>query len=489
MKPMPASAQDVLKSSREALISSQVGVEPITQPLSMEEAMARALKYNHNERARRIEQSIALNAWEAGKYDMLPRLLASAGYRTRDNDLITRSRDSVTGLPSLAHPYISSERDSMLTDLGVSWSMLDFAVGYFNAKQNADRFLIAAEHRRKAMHVLMRDVAIAFWRMASAQKLLHDVKATIALAEAAVADSTQAKAEGLRSPIDNLRYQRQLLENIRLLSTIEKDFASARATLANLINAPLGLAFTVVEPAGTPNVAILDLPIERMEEAALLQNAELKEQIYNQRIARTEVRKVLAKLFPHLTLSYDVKYSTDKFLINQQWSEAGLSLSQNLTNLLSAPVQKRLASGGVALADERRMAAQMALLAQVHVARLGLASSFQQLQLADRIWEIDQSIKKHTSNRAEAQTESKLAKIASDTATIVSMLRHYQALAEFQVASCTLQSTLGLEIDLTSVDQLSLERLTQEIATWQRAWQSGSLTLGTTVPGKNAGGS
>jgi outer membrane protein TolC len=457
------------------MVDAQAGVEPITHPVTLEEAMARAVKYNLNERARRIEQAIALNVWDAGNYDLLPRVLASAGYRARDNDLTTRSRDSVTGLPSLAHPYISSARESALGDLGASWSVLDFTVSYFNAKQNADRVLIAAEHRRKAMHALCRDVAIAFWRMASAQKLRDDVKATIAAAEGAVAEASEAKSEGLRSPVENLRYQRQILENIRLLSTIEKDFGTARTTLAGLINAPLGSDFAVVEPNIVPNIAILDLPAEQLEEAALLHNADLKEQVYNQRIAREEVHKTLAKLLPNLSLSYDVRYSSDSYLINTQWGEAGLMLSQNLTGLLALPAQRRVAQGGVELAKQRRIALQMALLAEVHIARLELASTYQQLRLADRIWDIDQAIKTNTSDRAAAQTESKLTKVAADTASIVSMLRRYQALAEFNVATSTLQSTLGLEIDLGSVDTLSVEDLAKAIGEWQRTWQSGHL--------------
>ncbi|KKU43683.1 MAG: Outer membrane efflux protein, partial [Berkelbacteria bacterium GW2011_GWA2_46_7] len=42
----------------------------------------------------------------------LPKLVAAAGYHDRSNDLTTRSKDSVTGAPSLANPFISSSRAS-----------------------------------------------------------------------------------------------------------------------------------------------------------------------------------------------------------------------------------------------------------------------------------------------------------------------------------------------------------------------------------------
>ncbi len=213
-----------------------------------------------------------------------------------------------------------------------------------------------------------------------------------------------------------------------------------------------------------------------MEDIAIAQNPDLREQIYNQRIAREEVRKTMAKLLPNLSLNYDAKHNSDSFLINNGWREAALLFSQNLTNLLSAPAHKRLAEGGVALAKQRRVALQMAMVAQVHIARLEFASSHRQLVLADRIWDLDQSIKRNTANRAEAQAESKLTKVAADTATIVSMLRRYQALAEFNAASCALQATLGLEVDLPSVDSQSIEQLAGTIGMWQRAWQNGDWT-------------
>ena len=118
-------------------------------PLALEEAIARALKYNLEGRVRSMEQALALNQFDASQYDMLPKLVAAAGYRERDSDLITRSKDSVTGQPSLAHPFISTDRSAVTTELGFTWSLLDFGLSYYNAKQNADRVLIASERRSR----------------------------------------------------------------------------------------------------------------------------------------------------------------------------------------------------------------------------------------------------------------------------------------------------------------------------------------------------
>ena len=261
----PTELTDGLDADRKAAAALS---EPLKGPLTVEEAVARALKFNLDRRVRLLEEAVALGQFEAGKFDMLPRLLAQAGYRWRDSELISRSRDSVTGLPSLTNPAISTDRGTHTTDLGLTWNLLDFGTSYFNARQNADRVLIAAERRRKAMHTLMQEVRSAFWRTASAQRLQDRVRETIDIAEQAIVDAGKAEAERVRSPLDSLRYQRQLLENLRLLETAQQELSTARMELAHLINLPVGSILRVEEPRDIVGKAILDVSVERLEEMA-----------------------------------------------------------------------------------------------------------------------------------------------------------------------------------------------------------------------------
>ena len=100
-------------------------VPPLAGALTLGEAIARALKFNLERRARQMEEVIAGHALAAIQLDMLPRLVAQAGDHNRDSDLIVRSRDSVTGAPSLANPSISSDRSQTASSLVFSWSLLE----------------------------------------------------------------------------------------------------------------------------------------------------------------------------------------------------------------------------------------------------------------------------------------------------------------------------------------------------------------------------
>jgi outer membrane protein TolC len=332
------------------------------------------------------------------------------------------------------------------------------------------------------MHILIQDIRTAFWRTASAQKLRSDVKSAITQTVDAMADARKAEDERLRSPLDSLRYQRQILENLRLLETINQELSTAKIELASLINAPLVQELQVIEPTETPNTRILDLPVAHMEDIAIDHNADLREQFYNTRIASEETRKTILRLFPSLNFNYTLKHDTDKYLVNNNWNEAGAQLSFNLFNLLSAPSQKRLAEAGVALADQRRMATQMAILAQVHVARLQYANALQQFERSDAIWSVDDRINQHVANREQAQSASKLDKVSSHTAAIFSLMRRYQALAQAHAAASRLQATLGMEPDIGSVQDMSLTDLKTAIGTAIKRWDNAELPARPSVP-------
>lgn len=482
LTPQPLTGPELQATSGADRQRAQQDVEPLQGALTLEEAIARAIKYNLERRARVMEESLASGQLEVGNYDLLPKLVASAGYRDRSNDAISRSKDSVTGFPSLANPYISSDRSATNTDLSFTWSLLDFGQSYYASKQNADRVLIAGERRRKALHILIQDVRGAFWRMASAQKLHAEVAAAIAAAEDALVDSRKAEAERLRNPLDALRYQRQLLENLRLLESIEHELSTARIELATLANLPLTRKLTVAEPADALDTRWLDIPVERMEQQAITRNADLRESFYNARIASEETRRAMLKLFPGLSFSYAVKGSNDSYMINQHWNEAGAQISFNLLGILSAPAQMRLADAGVTLADQRRMATQIAVLTQVHLARLQYGNAVRQFERADAIWKVDVDIADHVAKREQAETQTKLDRVSNQTAAILSQLRRYQALAQAQAAVGKLQASLGMEPVIDGDGGMKLADLSRAVGASLKQWDEGRIDAPAAAP-------
>jgi len=468
IQPTPISEETQLGQGKIDLASAQKDVEPIVGELTIEAALARALKYNLDRRAKLMDEALALKQLDVTHYDMLPKLLAQAGYTSRDNDKITLSRNPDGTINNSR--VTSQDRAHTLSSLGFSWSLLDLGVGYYGTLQQADRVVIAAEKRRKAMHLLMQDTRSAFWRTYSAQKLRGEVQNTIKLAEEALADSRKSESERLRNPIDALRYQRQILENLRLLETVDAELSSAKIELVAMINAPLNQDMKLAPPRENLTKLPLEISAEVLEETAMVSNPDILEHHYNARIAREETRKTLVRLFPNLTFNYNASYDTDSYQVNSDWREAGVQLSFNLFNLMTGPTQMKLAEAGVALADQRRIAAQMAVLAQVHLARQAYANALQQYDRADAIWKTDAKIAEHMKNREAAQAQSKLDVVANQTTAILSLLRRFQALSQAEAAEARLQATIGVEPAIGSVFETSLSDLARDLDNTRSVW-------------------
>ena len=173
--PEPITNEEQLASidaDKKVLLDKQVAVEA---PISLYQAMARALKNNLDHRVKLMEKAVADGQSDIALFNMLPDLVASAGYKGRDNFSASNSRSTETGLESLV-TSTSQDRSRRVYDFSFSWNILDFGVSYFQAKQEANKVLVAEENRRKTAQILMQDVRTAFWRMASTQQIEIEIE-------------------------------------------------------------------------------------------------------------------------------------------------------------------------------------------------------------------------------------------------------------------------------------------------------------------------
>ena len=85
IKPIPLTTDEVqsrVKEDRAVLTKDQ---EPISGPIDLYEAMARALKYNLDARVELMHKMLAQTQLDLSHYAMLPRLAANAGFDGRNN--------------------------------------------------------------------------------------------------------------------------------------------------------------------------------------------------------------------------------------------------------------------------------------------------------------------------------------------------------------------------------------------------------------------
>ncbi len=454
-----AERQAELPDQRQAMFQNQ---EALAGPVTLEEAMARALKYNLDGRLKLMEEAMAQRQLDLSRWDMLPRLTADAGYAWRSNELASSSRDVVTGQQSLV-PSTSSERSHYNGDLNLSWNVLDFGVSYYTARQQADRVLVMSERRRKVVHLMMQQVRQAYWQAVGAQQLEAKVEPILKLTQAALDDSQRIEKERLQSPLETLNYQRQLLDILRQLEAVRDELAQAKPRLASIMNVPPGDDYTLAAPTGF-SLPKLPVAADKMEETALVNRPELVEAGYNERIGLDETKKALAKLLPGVTFQLGANFDTDNFLVNNAWNNIGLRMSWNLLNLLNAGNIRAAADAQYEVAKQQRLALNMAVLTQVHVAYRGYIGYKRAFELSGKMNDVDQRILTHTQNATRSDATGKLAEIRAGASAVMSELRLYQAYGALQNASGQMMATLGLDPLPTAVGGYDLPTLRAAIA-------------------------
>jgi outer membrane protein TolC len=445
--------------------------EPLTHPLTLQEAFARAMAYNLDERVKWLERQVAARDFEISKFDLLPKVIATAGASTRDN-VLASSSVSVVNEQVTVPPSTSTDRDLKFADLTTSWNILDFWVSYFNSKQQADRVLVAEEQRRRVLQALFQDVRRAFWRAASAQRLNSDVRETIREAQNALESSR--KGETLRAPIDALRYQKALLDALRGLEFVQQQLAVSKTELAALINLPPGTVYSVAAPR-TLKIEGLKLPVRQMEEVALVRNPDVREASYQVRISVDETHKMLARNLPGINFSYGPNYDSNSFLVNNTWTGGAVRLSANLISILSIPEQLKRGHLAEDTAITRRQALSMATLAKLHIAYQQYLAATKEYRWADQLASVDRRLYEQIANRTETDAQSELERVSARVSVVQSDLNRYRSYAEAQAALGRLYDAVGIDPVPDQLASLDIVTLSTAIRRCASDWDNNRL--------------
>ncbi len=451
-----------------------MGQEAITAPITMEDAIARALKYNLDNRLKLMEEALAQHQLDSANFNLLPKLTANAGYSTRNNEYGSSSMDLATGNQSLV-PSTSQDKSHTASDLTFSWNILDFGVSYFQAKQQANQSLIVQERRRKVVQAITQQVRQAYWQAVGAQLLEEKINSVLKNAENSLTDSRTIEKERLRSPLESLNYQRQMLDVLRQLESIRDELTQAKVRLASIMNFPLTQDFKVVVPTQLDEPTVT-AELSKMEDLALLNRPELMEASYNERISVLETRKAIARLFPGVEFSAGTNYDTNSFLVNNQWNAAGVRVGWNLLNVFNISNTRQTAAAQLDVARTQRLALSMAVLTQVHVAYHDYMGRKHQYQRNADMYGVDQRILSHTRNATAASSDSRAQEIRASASALMSELRLYQSYGLLQSAYGQILATMGVDLLPKTLPSNALTFLSQTVS---KAQQDADLAFGT----------
>jgi len=437
-----------VQSDQFKLFSAQ---DPIFEPISFDEALARSLKYNLDLRLKLMENAQNRGLARLANYDMLPNLLASAGYTRRNNlsgsysyqiDEENDVREAQVGDTQ----YSGSQEDyRRLASAEFTWSALDFGIGYYSSKQKANEVLIAEERRRRVVQNILSDVRSAYWRALGAQRLVGEADALIAEVEDALERSRAAEAQGLIPPKQALTYQRLLLDAFDLLASRRTELDLAKRELAALMNVTPGTDFTL-EEIDEPNLKPAPLNVAELEELALQQRPELRQEDYKVRITADEAKKQLIYLLPNPSVSLGLQYDSNEYLYNNSWIDTGARVNWNLFKLLSYGALDDAQQDQQNVDDTRRMALSIAILTQVRVAVERYKLALKELDTAEESFRVDQRMASFAEAAQGTELNAELEVIRAKTRALNSEFKRYGSYAAAQAAFGRIYNSVGFEV-------------------------------------------
>ena len=455
-------AQDVL-----AMYKDQ---EPIAAPIDFHEAAARALKYNLDYKLKLMETALSRSLWDVSTYEMLPKIVAGAGYSNRSNDsggtsvlILDKSRVSLD-------PSTSQERSHETGNLSFSWNALDFGVSYYRAQQKADQVLMAEERRRKVIQNVLQDVRNSYWRAVGAQKLLGRMDTLLERVNKALERAKEIEKQGLMPQAQVLGYQRALLDAVNTLTLRRQDLELAMAELRALMSVAPGVKFTLAEQS---ELALPRIPVnvDALEKLAMEKRPELMEEWYRKRVTENDIKAAKVLLWPNISIDAGWQYDSNKYTYNNDWFDTGIRVSWNLLKLTQYPALQKAHKAQNDTDDMRRLALSMAVLTQVRVGIQRYGLSLSELKFAEESMNVDQRLLNYAKAAAKSQFDSELEVIRTEARALLGEYQRYAAYSNAQAAWGRLYNSVGLDILPATVEGHDVKTLASAMQTTMEQWQ------------------
>ena len=472
VSPTPVPPRDVNRIISEDRKIIQAAQEPITRAITLHEALARAVAYNLDHRTRLMEEALARGQYDLARFDMMPALTAEGSIIARDNQNASSSRNVRTLQQSL-EPSTSVDRTRRIADLRGSWNILDFGVGYYQAKQASDRYLITQGNRTKLMLRLLQQTRTAYWRAASADKLRARLRRVMGEAQTALDDIDRSIRERLPNPTQALVFKRSLLEIVGQLEALDQALQLNEIELKSLINVGPNSTLELDVPDAFTRLPAIEAKMEDLETLALQNATDMTEQIYSKRIEQAEGRKALLRLLPGVEFGLTGNYDSNSYLVNDMWSEASIRITWNLLRLMSTESVMDLAEARENLADVRRLTVNMAVITRVNLSVRRYSDTLNQVRRAREINDVEQEIARLSQSSQQADAGSQLERIRNEASALRARFRVYETYANAQDALGTVFVSLGLNPVPENYRDIPIDDLTRSIQSATLPWELG----------------
>lgn len=431
--PQPLSTSAVSAYSSELLAKTSALDEPISGEIDVYDAIARAIKYNADLKARELAVAVENAKVSAQSAELLPEFIADSSFYGRG-----RKDWSYT---SLSPSYGAS------SDLALSWNILDFGLSYVRAQQAGDKALYQAEEYRRAVARVAEETRLAYWRAVANARLLGQLSKLQRDIDAAINASQAQSKDPHLDPMLALSYGRDLLNTQRELNLLVASLAGADAQLKQLINVPQDQTLNLKRQPENEQRMFNAVTAAESVKIALENRAEVRQLMYQMRITSQDVDALVLQSLPGLTINGGLAGASLSVLANGNWVAWGAKAAWNVMSLLRIPASLDVIDAEKAAIRQQALAVAVAISMQAHV-------SCAQHRLLRRVYDdaetylkVQRQIERQSKISVGLGQSSKQALTREKLSTLLAEVRATLAYADYQNARGLYLSTLGIDFD------------------------------------------
>ena len=478
----PLSEEERMKRVHETFKNIFPERELMNKEMSFDEAVSRALEYNLDARLQLQEKNLASAQYAISQINMLPSLNAEVNVSERNNNKGSSSEEIGTGTQNLNYSRSSEDR-TITARLNMTYSILDYGLNYAQAQQDANRVQIYHEKRRSIIHNIVSDVRIAFMRVAVAQDIEKDIAYVKNEAVEALDRAQLIRKNNLSSPIENLTYQRNLIQVIKELNSLQDDLKLSHIELAALLNINFGDKFKLQKlNIDENNISSIISDLDKLENYALINRPELAEEDYNYRIETLEKKKRLLSLVPFPTHTLSLDYDHNKFLLNNTWINVSGQLAYNLLQPLIWVKQKKESEAKLELITTRRDTLSLVILAQVNIAYLRYLSAAQSFRDSEKLDALEQEISDLVESAVQTETDNEQQLIFSHARALLARIQRDIDYIELNNALTQIVTAIGYDPSPQENGYYDMSHLTKSIARNHQTLIAGTQDIDSDTP-------
>jgi outer membrane protein TolC len=412
---------------------------PDILPLSLDDAIARALKYNlgvvTSDQNIRISRASRLRALS----QLLPNLTTSVSETREQVNLAAFGFSGFPGVPNVVGPFNVFDARAYL-----SQSALDFTA--INNHRASKESLRAAEFAFRDSQDTVVFVASSLYLLAiSGASRITEAQAQVDTSQALYNLAVDQRKAGLVPAIDTLRAQVELQSQQQRLIFYRNEFEKQKLNLARAIGLPLGQRFTLTNLA--PYAPMTALTLDEALDRAYKTRADYQSALALVRAAERSRDAARSQRLP----SVDV---------NANYGDIGSSVTQSHgTFSIAAAVRVPVYQGGRIRAEIEQAEAQLQqrhseaedlrgkIDNDVRTAFLDLRSAEEQLRLAESSIQLAKQQLQQSQDRFGAGVTNNIEVVQAQESVVASNDNYISGLYSYNLAKASLARAVGLTPD------------------------------------------